>query len=260
MIDSNTINPQTDKIHRFLVQPASFKVTHDIAGEGGARTFSVTKNGKTYRTSLYVRFALAQAFGYDIDKKDPIDTVEFGNMLLSLSKEQLLAVKKTITENDGKDGAAVAVITVNGVATKLKADHLSHTLQALNFLLKASGNSQVTSSLTAEYDSITNGFGNKLQQMPILGAYESEGFDAAIMEEHFARTGVLSPDLIKGKEAFFKTSNGAIVGGINSMLGNDSTFKDSYQNLAVTVGEYIQTLVDKIKKTEFWKENYEVKS
>ena len=260
MIDSNQVNPQTDKLHRFLVQPASFKVTHEVTGKGGAREFKTTVDGKEYDTSLYVRFALAQAFGWDIDKKAPLETVQFGNALLSLDKKQVEAIKKAILEDDGKKGAAQAVITVNGVEKTLKADHLSHTLQALNFMIKSfEGN--VTSSLTAEFDAITSGFGNKLQQMPILSNNNDiesslRAFDKALMDEHLARTGVVSASMRSGdRSKFFASVDGTIVGGINDMLGNDSTFKDSYQNLAVTVGESLVTKKEQIKDSSFWKKS-----
>ena len=236
MMDSNTVNPQTDKLIRFLVQPASHKVTHTVgkSNQGGV-TFKVGN----VDTSYNVRVALAQAFGIGIDKERPLDTIKYGNVLLSLDKKQLEALKKIMLT---KGKAAISYSNKGATSTlEVEAEHLTHTLQAIDFLLDVQKGGDVTSSLTAEFDALTSGFANKTQQFPVL----------ADMRKHWERVGILTPELI---DNYTMMDGGVFVGSISSVLSkeaepkDDSVFLDSYQNLAADTGKASKAKFDDIAK------------
>ena len=232
MLDSNTINPQTDKLHRFLIQPKSHNVTHKVTtGSNGAKLFSVQgKDGEVVDTSYYVRIALAQAFGKGVDKTTTEDLIKMGNALVSLNKDQLAQVKKDIIQGRLVDGELKHVAVIQDGDSRdardsweLEPEHLSHTLQAIRFLENALSG-EVTSSLTAESDSLTSGFFNKMQQYPML-----ENRD-----EHLARVGILLDDYLKNKGLDEVVDLGKHE-GMNALLskkGGKLGFYDSYKNLA----------------------------
>jgi hypothetical protein len=235
MMDSNTINPQTNKLHRFLLQPSGHKVTHKVEGKDGRSTFSV--KGKD--TSYYVRVALAQAFGIGIDKTATKDVIVIGNTLLTLTDEQLDKVESELLAT-GKISLKVGTKDSYLVDTKLEAEHLSHTLQAIEFLRQVKSGS-VTSSLTAEYDSLTSGFFNKVQQFPVLG-----GGVKAALDHYLARVGIITQDY--RKSAAGKLLKG--LEGVNKLLssaGANVGFLDSYKNLAKTVAEGLPAAAAKLK-------------
>ena len=221
MMDSNTINPQSDKIHRFLMQPSAHTLTYAVEGNGSSTKFAV--NGED--TSYYVRLALVQAFGGDIDKSSTKDIINMGSKLLGLTGEQLAEVKQAIITT-GKYKA-------NGL--ELEATHITHTLQGIDFLEQVLTGS-VTSALTAEFDSVTNGFMNKLMQLPILKKQ---------LKEHLARVGILSKEFLtdpnnpnaKELAKLIDLENGESVNSMLSKAGAALGFLDSYKNLAMSVAD-----------------------
>ena len=227
MMDSNTINPQTDKLHRFLVQPTSHTLQYEVIGKGTTTEFAV--NGKN--VSYSVRLALAQAFGIDIDKSKTSKIKEVGSRLLGLTTEQLEEVKSAMV-TEGK---------FKGYGLELEAAHVTHTLQGLDFLKQVKTGS-VTSALTAEFDSVTNGFMNKLMQLPILGKQPLFGK----VQEHLARVGIVADGYLK---TAFEGKLGGLIDlatgeAINSMLSKDGAavgFLDSYKNLASIVATGLKT-------------------
>jgi len=259
MLDSNTINPQTDKLHRFLVVPSGHKMNYNVgtnSKDGIEFHVDGVENERDSDQSYVVRMALAQAFGQSVDKMDAYDIIDFGNAVLSLNKEQLAEAKKQLLSS-GKitinvNGKAISLDSKNedskgisdaDVSThKGEAEHLTHTLQALDFLnnvqdaIAKDGSGKMSSSLSLEFDSLTSGFANKIQQMPILEN----------MKEHFARTGVLTVEYqewlkdqlgFKGETVGFNPAEGHAV---SDLIATD-IFEDSYVSMAkVTIARLVQ--------------------
>lgn len=133
MMDSNTINPQTDTLHRFVVVPESHMVELD-------------RNNKDDMGKL--KYALAQAVGFAVDKKSTEDIQANGEQILRDGSNKLLEDMK---------------------GTEFEVDHIGHYLQAVE-AVKAYENStsKFTVSITAEFDALTSGFGIKSMQFPVL--------------------------------------------------------------------------------------------
>ena len=247
-IDSNGINPQTDKLMRFLTQPKSHKVTHKVDKSKGSPRFS--KDG--IDTSYYVRVGLAQAFGMGIDKEDPISTIRLGNVLLSLNKDQLKDLRNKFLTS--KESVVIsASVGKSTVEYKVEPEHLSHALQGIKFLEDVLDGDTVTSSLTAEFDALTSGFANKTQQFPVL--VDADG--NSTMDDHMLRVGILIPSKLAAyEEEMHIDYNGSkvFIGSISTVIkhGADKTpvFYDSYQNMAVTVGDTSKAAFDSIKRNE----------
>ena len=200
-IESNTINPQNDKhLHRFAVQPV-------------AHLKNVTyKNGKfrvgTQDVTEEIHYSLAQAFGFATDKKDKAKIKAFAeNILSTLNNKDAIATAKNDFLND-QDSQNL----------RIKLEHLGHAMQGFKFLdnLVSSKGKAFTSSLTAEFDAVTSGFGIKSLQMPIVGK----------IEEWLEKVGVLlniNPVIAKVKSV-----------SMNNVL-DEGEVKDSYQTLASEV-------------------------
>lgn len=150
MMDSNTINPQTDKLHRFIITPKAHNVILDPDES--------TKKGKA--DMLLFKYALAQAFGYAVDKKSTssIEQVSVGLMDIGAKK-----LKKALKKGklDGKE-------IIPGVEAEV--EHVGHVLQAIQALeaYEASAGKSFSTNLSAEFDAVTSGFGLKLMQMPLV--------------------------------------------------------------------------------------------
>jgi hypothetical protein len=239
-LDSNTINPQTDKLHRFLVNPKDNFRVYNYNRNNGTFTYTYKDSSgkeKTKKVSLLVRVALGQAFGYGVDKKTTEDIIKNGNLLLALNKDDLVNVRNSLLKK------GEAVVKVNGEELELEAGHLTHSLQALDFLMQLQEGNVVESYLSAEFDSLTSGFANKLQQLPILG----EGVDDITMHEHLARTGVITNkylDLLKQTFEGFDPE----IHSVNDILGGAEGFLDSYKNLAA---KSLEALPKKLASLKF---------
>ena len=253
MMDANTINPQVDKLHRFLITPKDHKLDYSVViGESGGLEFFVgDKDDIDSDQSFTVRMAIAQAFGQGVDKMSADDIIDYGNAMLSMSKEDISAARKEILSN------GEFTLNSGGKEYEVEAEHFSHTLQALSFLEDAKkGSGKLSSSLSLEFDSLTSGFANKTQQMPI--------FDDAVMIQHFARTGVLTKEYqdqleaalnYKGEGVKFDPKTGQSMADViasgdvkgRSKDVNDVEFLDSYKNLAKTA---VLKLRDNTKQNE----------
>lgn len=254
MLDSNTTQPQTDKLHRFFIVPKLHRLTYDISTntEGGLE-FNVENVSDPLDAdqSFTVRLALGQALGKGVDKMDVKDIIDYGNAVLSMNKAEIIEAKKSImatgkfTLESLNTDVTVDVNTdsvsdadpadMKGTEYELEAEHLSHALQALDFLEKVQdaieGNGKVTSALSLEFDSLTSGFANKIQQMPILDD----------MHSHFARVGIITKvyqDVLlqssfKGDGIPFDPSQGMSAADILSAgKKGEIGFLDSYENMA----------------------------
>jgi hypothetical protein len=221
MMDSNTLNPQTDKLHRFLIQPAEHKLKYTV------------KDGKFTKKSMesLVNYAIAQAFGFKVDKKSTVKIMKAGELL---RKADPKALSEVLFGSKGKNGVkdvhthfkltedgTIILPTTEGYkenpAMEFEPDHISHTLQAIDMLEKIKKGGTFTSSLTAEFDALTSGFGLKLLQIPIIGN------ELVGLWDWLNKVGVLE----KGK---------ATANSMNDILdGSGQKFYDSYQTLAKEV-------------------------
>jgi len=195
MMDSNTINPQTDKLHRFLITPEAHELVYKVG-----KNRSMIVDGKD--VTDMVNYALAQAMGFATDKKNTKKVQGVGNALRNVTKKELVAIKKKVLS--GED------IEIAGV--ELEIEHISHALQALDMMEQLVNGDIVTSSLSAEFDAVTSGFGLKLMQMPIIK-------DIRMWLE---KVGVFSKD----------SKN--VLPSMNDILDQEHFF-DSYQTLAKEV-------------------------
>lgn len=177
-VDSNTINPQTDKhLHRFAVQPKS----HINAFKETAKGFFVGQQNVTEE----VHYAIAQAFGFATDKKDTDKITASAETILKMlntseaieeAKQKFLASGKVVltykTEVVEENGKKVKKQVPDKV---IEIEHLGHALQAFKFLsARAANKGKVfNSAITAEFDAVTSGFGLKNLQMPIIGSIDS---------------------------------------------------------------------------------------
>jgi hypothetical protein len=136
-IDSVGINPQTDKLHRFVM--------------GSKKQIQTVKED-----SKVFRLAIAQAFGIGIDKLSMKSALEKADKILAMDRKEL---ERVVLEGE---------IKVDGL--KLEAEHVSHTVAAL-VALEAYDNrvdGEFETSLALEFDAVTSGFILKLMQMPLL--------------------------------------------------------------------------------------------
>ena len=150
-LDSTTVNPQSDKLHRFLVTAESAKATiseEDIAG--------INEEISSSDKSLGFKYAVVQAFdGIDgvpaIDKSSRKKVEEAANEILKMSDAELLGLVKTL--GDKKKG------------------HIGHAAAAVDAIRKLKVGTPFVSTLTIEFDGLTNGFAFKMLQSPLGDFY-----------------------------------------------------------------------------------------
>lgn len=208
-IDSNTINPQTEKhLHRFTTQPASHANKYSFStNKKGAPRFKIGNKDVTF----LVQYALAQGFGFATDKKSTKDIADFTSAVMNKLKtpKAVAAAKKEFIEN-GKYKISED--------KEIKIEHFGHALQAFDFMekLRAAGKTGTfTSAITAEFDAVTSGFGLKALQLPIIKD----------RDDWLRRVGVVMEDdpLLTSEDVKSKSMNDLL---------SDGNVRDSYQTLA----------------------------
>ena len=218
MMDSNTINPQTEKqLHRWLVTPSKHLNEYKV------KDGKFTSEGKD--VTDVVKYALAQSMGFATDKKSTSKINEFAEALLGLSKEELAKAKEEIFEK-GK------AYEFGGF--EIEPEHIGHTLQGFKFLEQVKSG-RVVSNLSAEFDAVTSGFGLKLLQMPILKGMSKERLVGIVNGEGALGTmwywlnkvGVFKPEQL-GK---YDSMNDVL--DSKGFYEEGKNFYDSYQSLAV---------------------------
>lgn len=134
MLDSITVNPQTDKLARFIVGMKSQNVDMDMSKREHEVAF---------------KFAVAQGLGIDIDKESTASIMKKADEFIAMGVDK---VKKGLT-----DGT-------------IKTDHISHGFKAVQGIkaFNASKDGKFKTSLTLELDGVTNGFSIKLMQSPLI--------------------------------------------------------------------------------------------
>lgn len=139
MMDSNTVNPQTDKLHRFLVIPATQLV-------------KLSKDNVKHMDAF--KLAIAQAVGMGTDKKSTPAIMRKADDMIAIGSTGLT---KALEDAEYRHEHGIEI------------EHLGHYLQAIE-ALKAYETSENTfeTNISAEFDAVTSGFGIKLMQMPII--------------------------------------------------------------------------------------------
>ena len=226
MMDTNTINPQTDKLHRFLFVPSAHEVEHTMSEKDVSFIGDITMMG-------LFKISLAQAFGTSTDKKLTVESLKIGNDILenhtAESLEALLHDKEAMKDSG------------------LEVEHLSHYLQGLEAVTayqnaKANGDKTFTSNLSMESDAVTSGFALKLMQMPILGDSITTTYKWLKKTGIFVNGKVSSMNDEVSKPKLFNDD-----GSINE----DGGFFDSYQELASEMS------VDKLSLKGLGEKGYE---
>ena len=134
-IDSIDVAPQTNKqLQRWAVVAEDAMADVDVAG---------------IENNVGLMYAVAQAFGEDVDKKSTENVMAYAREMLTKSDEELIDHVK------------------NG-----KISHLGQALAAVGLIRDyrqalSAGEATFKSTLTAEYDGLTNGFAFRLMQFPI---------------------------------------------------------------------------------------------
>ena len=146
-LDSTTINPQTVKLHRFLVtaKSATARVGNKLLADIKAVS-SKSKEAKMFK------YALVQAFdgaaGVESIDKVNWNTVEArANKLLAMSKQELITLAKESP----------------------KLAHVGHTAVAIANIDRVQNGEAFDSNLTVEFDGLTNGFAFSMLQFPQSG-------------------------------------------------------------------------------------------
>ena len=239
-LDSNTLNPQTDKLHRFITQPKRHAVTIKKVGEG----FKVGNSDVTYG----IQYSLAFAFGQKVDKKLTTDVKMWGDVLLGKNLKELEVIETAMLE-EGKYAEVV-----DGVEIEWEAEHIAHTIQAINFLKDLqNGDKKIKTSLTAEYDAVTSGFGNKMGQMGGLledgwkeyvlkiGMVPESWLNAAKNDEKVEGISDATMEILKQFEALGDES------AINDLFALG--LPDSYQSLAIEMRDPSNIGFEELSKT-----------
>jgi hypothetical protein len=250
-IDSNTVNMMADKLHRFFVTPESLNLTYSVNRSNNTFEHHYVENGekKSVDSSLYVRAALAQAFGVGIDKTATREIIRIGNALLSLKNEQVKALQDELYLLGKFDKSKTFAIRAPGAdgkmeTIKLTPDHFSHALQALQFLdeYTSTDGDTISTSLTFEMDALTSGFSNKVQQFALLNNLSEHARRVGIIHQHFN---------VNATETEAGTNIHALMNdptrpeySTNDMLADKSLGLDSYQSLASTTIKALVTMVE----------------
>ncbi|OCR88044.1 hypothetical protein CFT13S00388_02425 [Campylobacter fetus subsp. testudinum] len=138
---SSTINPQSNKLHRFL-----------LMNSNSLGTYNIKENGEIENPIVYQ--AAAQAFGFGTDKNSAKEAIEFGKKFFDIPIARLI---KTV-DNSIKKGEAE--FEIDGIEVEM--ENPSHTYNALS-VIKAYQEARNNKSNTfsgyslSEIDAVTNG-------------------------------------------------------------------------------------------------------
>lgn len=210
-LDSAGVNPQTNKMHRFLFHTEK-------------QTGTITpKSLKMYK------LAIAQAFGYSIDKNSTKDAIAFVDKVLNAKEfPSLLSQFK-----QGNMKVKIANVDVN------LGEHPTQALTALTELQsyraaildpkKLANQKNLKTTLTFEVDALTSGFGLKLLQ------YANTNWNK--FYEYAAKTGMI-----------FNNAIDANTGMSDKLSINHPEFLDSYQSLASTMADR-KSFINSIKSS-----------
>ena len=228
-MDSVTVNPQTDKLHRFLVTLKAHRQVMD---------FNSPESEKN-KQQEYFKTAIAQAFGFSIDKKTPEEIYDFADAVLEQSEETLSGALKSKKHK--------VEIEKDGKKYEVEIEHLGHFFQGLNAIraYKKSGNGEqpFEVTLSVEFDAITSGFILKLLQLPVM-SFEK-------MKLWLSKGGVFLASTDEEKKALDNITN-------SGQEISEGRLIDSYRTLASGMKSNIKLSKDMKKHESVWKAMQEV--
>ena len=228
-MDSVTVNPQTDKLHRFLVTLKAHRQVMDFNSQ----------DAKKNKQKEYFKVAIAQAFGFSIDKKTPQEIYDFADAVLEQSEETLSGALKSKKHK--------VEIEKDGKKYEVEIEHLGHFFQGLNAIraYKKAGNGEqpFEVSLSVEFDAITSGFILKLLQLPIM-LFEK-------MKLWLSKGGVFLASTDEEKKALDNITN-------SGQEISEGRLIDSYRTLASGMKSNIKLSKDMKKHESVWKAMQEV--
>lgn len=221
-MDTNTVNPQGNKHwHRFFVQPKS----HEFTVKRVKGKFIQVQGNKDIKDITHlVNYAIAQGVGFSTDKRNPEAIDEVANKVLKTlnTKKRIQLAKDIFTGKhvvgDKKTADEKAILDLN-----IGFEHYSQTLQTFTFLEDLVGNKTkpFNTTISAEFDAVTSGFGLKLLQVPLL----------AEMDKWLTKVGMVQ----NGDEHLDNVKDSI---SMNSLLDGDlGGLLDSYQTLASDMKE-----------------------
>lgn len=228
-MDSVTVNPQTDKLHRFLVTLKAHRQVMDFNSPDAEKN----------KQKEYFKVAIAQAFGFSIDKKTPQEIYDFADAVLEQSEETLSGALKSKKHK--------VEIEKDGKKYEVEIEHLGHFFQGLNAIraYKKAGNGEqpFEVTLSVEFDAITSGFILKLLQLPIM-SFEK-------MKLWLSKGGVFLASTDEEKKALDNITN-------SGQEISEGRLIDSYRTLASGMKSNIKLSKDMKKHESVWKAMQEV--
>lgn len=228
-MDSVTVNPQTDKLHRFLVTSKAHRQVMD---------FNSPESEKN-KQKEYFKTAIAQAFGFSIDKKTPQEIYDFADAVLEQDEKTLSGALKSEKHK--------VEIEKDGKKYEVEIEHLGHFFQGLNAIraYKKAGNGEqpFEISLSVEFDAITSGFILKLLQLPVM-SFEK-------MKLWLSKGGVFLASTDEEKKALDNITN-------SGQEISEGRLIDSYRTLASGMKSNIKLSKDMKKHESVWKAMQEV--
>ena len=228
-MDSVTVNPQTDKLHRFLVTLKAHRQGIDFNSPDAEKN----------KQQEYFKTAIAQAFGFSIDKKTPQEIYDFADAVLEQSEETLSGALKSKKHK--------VEIEKDGKKYEVEIEHLGHFFQGLNAIraYKKAGNGEqpFEISLSVEFDAITSGFILKLLQLPVM-SFEK-------MKLWLSKGGVFLASTDEDKKALDNITN-------SGQEISEGRLIDSYRTLASGMKSNIKLSKDMKKHESVWKAMQEV--
>ena len=228
-MDSVTVNPQTDKLHRFLVTLKAHRQVMDFNSPDAEKN----------KQKEYFKVAIAQAFGFSIDKKTPEEIYDFADAVLEQSEETLSGALKSKKHK--------VEIEKDGKKYEVEIEHLGHFFQGLNAIraYKKAGNGEqpFEVTLSVEFDAITSGFILKLLQLPVM-SFEK-------MKLWLSKGGVFLASTDEEKKALDNITN-------SGQEISEGRLIDSYRTLASGMKSNIKLSKDMKKHESVWKAMQEV--
>jgi hypothetical protein len=155
-IDSGTVNPQTDKLHRFLVDSEDSKVVVDDSNRDVFNLAVVQAFDGSDIESLVIDGIEVKDLGA-IDKQSKEASLQDFENIVNSEKVQI-AIEEL--KNGVYDGAVVDIMS--------QVDHPSHVLMALRELAKYREDVEFETNMTMETDAVTSGFILGLLTNPVL--------------------------------------------------------------------------------------------
>ena len=221
-LDSADINPQADKLHRFLVSIKTQATELD--------TSKGNEDSKVYAFKL----GLAQAFGHAIDKEDFGGSLDFAEEILRMSDKQLNDfADKLMTDGKATFGGSNLFA---GKGYEAKLEHLGHMLLGITEVRKwrKANGGKFTTKMKFEADATTSGVGLKLMQIPIGDALEWLAKAGIIVKDKDGNypevivNALADYDVAKLEQAIDEVVKNMGVGDLKAT----GKFLDSYQTLA----------------------------